>query len=118
INIVSIVIMSVVILLLILIGRSIVVKERRQNIIDNAHYNMYGAVKLVLDIITLLIAVEVAGALIYISYFYMQSGDLAYAFLHGTFLSVSATTNGGLDLYSNSLTHLEGNLFIEIPVMC
>lgn len=111
-------IMAVGTLLWILLGRRIGVRERRQIIADNAQYKMSGAVKLVLDIITLLIAVEIAGALIYITYFYMQSGDLAYSVLHGTFLSVSATTNGGLDLYSNSLTHLEGNLFIEIPVMC
>lgn len=111
-------IMAVGTLLWILLGRRIGVRERRQIIADNAQYKMSGAVKLVLDIITLLIAVEIAGAIIYISYFYMQSGDFSYALLHGSFLSVSATTNGGLDLYSNSLTHLEGNLFIEIPVMC
>ena len=111
-------IMAVGTLLWIILGRRIGVKERRQIITDNAQYKMSGAVKLVLDIITLLIAVEAAGAVIYITYFYMQSGDIAYALLHGTFLSVSATTNGGLDLYSNSLTHLEGNLFIEVPVMC
>ena len=111
-------IMAVGTLLWIILGRRIGVRERRQIIADTAQYKISGAVKLVLDIITLLIAVEIAGAVIYISYFYMQSGYLAYALLHGSFLSVSATTNGGLDLYSNSLTHLEGNLFIEIPVMC
>lgn len=111
-------IMAVGTLLWILLGRKIGVKERRQIIADNAQYKMSGAVKLVQDIITLLIAVEVAGALIYITYFYIETGSLSHAILHGTFLSVSATTNGGLDLYSNSLTHLEGNIFIEIPVMC
>src|SRR5699024_11649449 len=105
-------IMAVGTLLWILLGRRIGVKERRQIITDNAQYKMSGAVKLVLDIITLLIAVEVAGALIFISYFYMQSGELAYAFLHRTFLSVSASTIAGLVFYSISLTSFIGILLI------
>lgn len=111
-------IMAVGTLLWILLGRKIGVKERRQIIADNAQYKVSGAVKLVLDIITLLLAVELAGAVIYITYFYIQTGSFTHSLLHGIFLSVSATTNGGLDLYSNSLTHHEGNIFIEFPVMC
>ncbi|HIW38107.1 MAG TPA: TrkH family potassium uptake protein [Candidatus Jeotgalicoccus stercoravium] len=111
-------IMAVGTLVWVLLGRKISVRERRQIITDNAQYKMSGAVRLVMDIFFLLIIVEIIGALIYISYFYFSTGDLGYSVLHGTFLSVSATTNGGLDLYNNSLTHQAGNLIIQIPVMC
>lgn len=111
-------IMAVGTLLWLLIGRKISVRERRQIMTDNAQYKTSGAVRLVLDIFSLLLLVEFIGAIIYITYFYNATGDFSYALLHGSFLSVSATTNGGLDLYSNSLVHQHGNLFIEIPVMC
>lgn len=111
-------IMAVGTLLWILLGRRIGVKERRQIITDTNQYKISGAVKLVLEIIVLLFVVEIIGGIIYISYFLMQSNDFSYALLHGSFLSVSATTNGGLDLFKNSLTGYDGNWFIQIPVMC
>lgn len=111
-------IMAVGTLIWIILGRRIGVKERRQIIADTNQYKISGAVKLVLEIIAVLLVVEIIGAIIYISYFFIQSNDFSYALLHGTFLSVSATTNGGLDLFKNSLTNYEGNLLIQIPVMC
>ncbi len=111
-------IMAVGTLVWLLIGRKISVRERRQIMTDNARHQTSGAVRMVLDIFSVLLLVEFIGAIIYVSYFYNATGDFAYALLHGTFLSVSATTNGGLDLYSNSLVHQSGNFIIQIPVMC
>ena len=84
-------IMAVGTLLWILLGRKIGVKERRQIIADNAQYKMSGAVKLVQDIITLLIAVEVAGAL-YIYLFLYRDREFIACHLARNITSVSLTT--------------------------
>ncbi|MFC3420097.1 TrkH family potassium uptake protein [Salinicoccus hispanicus] len=101
----------------VLFGRRIGLKERMQIAVDNNQYKFAGAVKLVLDIIKTLLAIEIVGALIYFAYFMLDSNDLYYSFMHGIFLSVSATTNGGMDLFGNSLLGFEEAYILQVPVM-
>ncbi|TVT28832.1 TrkH family potassium uptake protein [Salinicoccus cyprini] len=101
----------------VLFGRRIGLRERVQIAVDNNQYKFSGAVKLVLEIIRTLLVIEIVGAIIYFAYFMINSNDLYYSVMHGIFLSVSATTNGGMDLFGNSLLGFEEAYILQVPVM-
>lgn len=101
----------------IVLGYRVGLKERIQIMVDNNQDKFSGAVKLVIDIITLIFIVEIAGAVIYFIYFMSNSGDISYSLLHSIFLSVSATTNGGMDLFSSSLIQYDHEFLLQVPVM-
>src|SRR5699024_4648584 len=61
--------------------------------------------------------IEFIGAFIYTLVFYYKTENFLDALLQGTFLSVSATTNAGFDLYHQSLIGYSDNYYIIIPVM-
>lgn len=110
-------IMAMGTLIWLLLGQRIGLNERIQIMVDNNQSKFSGAVRLVIDIITLILAVEIIGAIFYFIYFMSHTGDLSYALLHSTFLTVSATSNGGLDLFSTSLIQYDDEYLLQIPVM-
>lgn len=101
----------------ILLGRKITLRNRAAIMVDNNQSAIAGGVKLVLNIVSLLFLIELIGAIIYSSVFYYLTGSFKEAILQGAFLSVSATTNAGFDLYHQSLIGHSTNFFITIPVM-
>ncbi|WP_342388707.1 TrkH family potassium uptake protein [Salinicoccus bachuensis] len=101
----------------VLFGRRIGLRERMQIAVDNNQYKFSGAVKLVLEIIKVLLAIEAIGAFMYVTYFMVESNDIYYSLMHGIFLSVSATTNGGMDLFGDSLLGFEEAYILQVPVM-
>lgn len=110
-------IMTMGTLVWLLLGHRISLKERIQIMVDNNQNKVSGIVKLVIDIITLILIVEIVGAVIYFIYFMNETGNVSYSLLHGIFLSVSATSNGGLDLFSSSLIQYDHEYILQIPVM-
>src|SRR5699024_11382381 len=72
-----------------------------------------------LNIYTLIVVlvIDAVGSLYYFFVFLTGSGDFDYALLHSIFLSISATTNGGLDLFSTSLIDYDTAYHIQVPVM-
>src|SRR5699024_5198548 len=84
-------------------GHKIGLRERMQIMVDTNQYKISGGVRLIIDIFILILVIEAVGALYYFFVFLTGSGDFDYALLHSIFLSISATTNGGLDLFSTSL---------------
>ncbi|OFS62721.1 TrkH family potassium uptake protein [Nosocomiicoccus sp. HMSC09A07] len=101
----------------ILLGRKITLRNRAAIMVDNNQSAIAGGVKLVLNIVSLLFLIELIGAIIYTSVFYYLTGSFKDALLQGTFLSVSATTNAGFDLYHQSLIGHSTNFFLTVPVM-
>lgn len=110
-------IMAMGTLIWLLLGQRIGLNERIQIMVDNNQSKFSGAVRLVIDIITLILAVEIIGAVFYFIYFMSHTGDLSYSLLHSAFLTVSATSNGGMDLFSTSLIQYHDEYLLQIPVM-
>ncbi|MFB9860255.1 TrkH family potassium uptake protein [Salinicoccus siamensis] len=110
-------IMAMGTMLWVLFGRHIGLKERMQIAVDNHQYKFSGAVKLVIEILKTLLIIETIGAVMYFIYFMAESNDFYYSLMNGLFLSVSATTNGGMDLFGNSLISYEEGYILQVPVM-
>ncbi|MCD2138724.1 TrkH family potassium uptake protein [Salinicoccus halitifaciens] len=100
-----------------LLGQKIGLRERMQIRVDTNQYKISGGVRMVIDIIGLMLLIELVGAVYYFFVFLAETGDWNYALLHSTFLSISATTNGGLDLFSGSLTGYDTAYHLQVPVM-
>lgn len=100
-----------------LLGQKIGLRERMQIKVDTNQYKISGGVKLIIDIIVLILLIEIVGAIYYFAIFLAETGNLNYALLHSIFLSISATTNGGLDLFSGSLTGYDTAFHLQVPVM-
>ncbi len=110
-------IMAVSTFVWVVLGVKVGLKERAAIMVDNSQVKMSGGVKLVLNIVQLLFVIELIGAIIYTTIFYIETGNFAKSLLDGVFLSISATTNCGFDLYEQSLIGYSNNYFIQVPVM-
>lgn len=110
-------IMALGTLIWVFFGRRIGLRERMQIMVDNNQTKISGVVKLVVEIFKTLIFIEVIGAFIYIIYFMAISNDIGYSVMTGIFLSVSATTNAGMDLFGNSLMDYTESYFLQLMVM-
>ena len=97
-----------------LLRKKIGLKERQLIMLDHNQSNLSGLVNLIREIIKLIIIIEAIGALILglqLRNYYPTWGE---AFLHGLFASISATTNGGLDLTGASLAPYANDYFIQL----
>jgi potassium uptake TrkH family protein len=97
-----------------LLGRRIGLRGRRLIMVDHNQYSLSGLVHLVKEIIKIILVIETLGALILGFHFlkYYPSWDVA--FLHALFASVSATTNGGMDITGASLKPFAGDYFVQL----
>ncbi|MEJ7360861.1 potassium transporter TrkG, partial [Staphylococcus epidermidis] len=93
------------------------IRERQLIMLDNNKDNMSGTVKLIIEIVRTILIIELVGALLLAFYFYRDSHDLNYALMQGVFVSVSATTNGGLDITGKSLMPYANDYFVQTIVM-
>ncbi|KMS26913.1 ATP synthase, partial [Staphylococcus aureus] len=73
------------------LGTHIGFRERKLLMKDNNKNTMRGTVNLIIDIVKTIFGIELEGAMLLAYYFYR------------VFVSISATTNGGLDITGKSL---------------
>lgn len=116
-NIGGIGVMAIGTLLWVVLGKHIGIRERQLIMLDNNKDTMSGTVKLILEIVRTIFVIELVGALLLTFYFYRDNPDLKYAFMQGIFVSVSATTNGGLDITGESLIPYAKDYFVQTIVM-
>lgn len=103
-------------LLWVFLGVKIGLRERMQIMVDNNQTKISGVVKLVVEIFKTLLFIEIVGAFIYTVYFMSGSNDIGESIMNSLFLSVSATTNAGMDLFGNSLMNYTENYFLQFVV--
>ena len=116
-NIGGIGVMAIGTLLWVVLGKHIGIRERQLIMLDNNKNSMSGTVKLILDIVRTILFIELVGAMLLAFYFYKDNPDLKYAVMQGIFVSVSATTNGGLDITGKSLIPYANDYFVQTIVM-
>lgn len=116
-NIGGIGVMAIGTLLWVVLGKHIGIRERQLIMLDNNKDTMSGTVKLILEIVRTIIVIEFIGAILLAFYFYRDNPDLKYAIMQGIFVSISATTNGGLDITGDSLVPYAKDYFVQTIVM-
>lgn len=110
-------IMAMGTLIWVMLGKRIGLRERMQIMVDNSQHKIAGSVKMVIQIVKLILLIELIGAFIYIIFLMYHTNDIGYSILNGIFLSVSATTNGGMDTFGNSLLDYTESYILQVPVM-
>ena len=116
-NIGGIGVMAIGTMLWVVLGKRIGIRERQLIMLDNNRDSMSGTVKLILDMIRTILIIELVGAMLLAFYFYRDVPDLKQAIMNGIFVSVSATTNGGLDITGESLIPYDNDYFVQTVVM-
>ncbi|MFE8697920.1 TrkH family potassium uptake protein [Cytobacillus sp. FJAT-53684] len=97
-----------------LLGRKIGLRSRRLIMVDHNQFALAGLVHLIKEIIKIIFLIEFIGALILGFHFLNYYPTWEEAFLHGLFASISATTNGGMDITGNSLVPFAGDYFVQL----
>ena len=110
-------VMAIGTMLWVVLGKHIGMRERQLIMLDNNKHTMSGTVKLILDIVRTILIIELVGASLLAFYFYRDTPDIQYAIMQGMFVSVSATTNGGLDITRQSLIPYANDYFVQTIVM-
>ncbi|MBI5975251.1 TrkH family potassium uptake protein [Staphylococcus canis] len=116
-NIGGIGVMAIGTLLWVVLGKRIGIRERQLIMLDNNRDKMSGTVQLILDIVRTILVIELVGALFLTFYFYRDLHNIESAVLQGVFVSISATTNGGLDITGESLIPYANDYFVQTIVM-
>jgi Trk-type K+ transport system membrane component len=98
-------------------GKKIGLRERQLIMRDQNLTNLSGLVNMIKQIIILILLIEFLGGMVLGTYFLTYFETWEEAFLHGFFLSISATTNGGFDLTGQSLIPFADDYFIQFIVM-
>ena len=116
-NIGGIGVMAIGTLLWVILGKHIGLRERQLIMLDSNSTAMNGVVKLILDIVRTILVKELIGAMLLSFYFYKDIGSVNEAIHQGIFASVSATTNGGLDITGDSLAPYANDYFVQTIIM-
>jgi Trk-type K+ transport system membrane component len=97
-----------------LMGKKIGLRERKLIMADQNQSTLSGLVQLMRQILFLIILIEIVGSFVLGAYLLRYYPDWQDAFLHGFFMSVSATTNGGFDITGSSLLPYAGDYFVQL----
>jgi potassium uptake TrkH family protein len=103
-----------------ILGRNISLSYRRLIAIDqNRRNQLAGLVQLIRALMALTVLIELVGALILGTYFYLTGlvNDLPSAYYHGLFHAVSAFTNAGFDLFGDSMRTFARDYFVQLVTM-
>ncbi|MFC4560077.1 TrkH family potassium uptake protein [Virgibacillus kekensis] len=96
-----------------LMGKKIGLKERQLIKTDQNQSHLSGLVELMKQILIIIIAIELAGALILGIHFLNYFPTWQQAFFQGLFASVSATTNAGFDITGSSLVPFANDYYVQ-----
>ena len=96
-----------------LLGRKITFRERRLIMLDQNQYSFSGVVDTLRQILFIIVIIEAAGAFVLGIHLMKYYDSIPQAFLHGLFMSVSATTNGGFDITGQSLQPYANDYFVQ-----
>ncbi|WP_047980502.1 TrkH family potassium uptake protein [Ornithinibacillus contaminans] len=94
-------------------GKKIGLKERQLISTDQNQSQLSGLVKLMKQILSMIILIELFGTIILGTYFLQYFPTWQEAYLQGLFASVSATTNAGFDITGNSLIPFAHDYFVQ-----
>lgn len=100
-----------------LLGKKIGLKNRQLIMVDHNQMNLSGVVHLIIDILKIIFLIECIGSIILTLHFMTYFRDWQEAILQGVFLAVSATTNAGFALHSESLAMFREDFFIQTMVI-
>ncbi|CAM3681199.1 TrkH family potassium uptake protein [Mesobacillus zeae] len=96
-----------------ILKKKIGLRERRLIMTDQNQIGLSGLVKHLKSILVLILLIEMAGAVTLGTYFLRYYPDWQEAYLHGLFLSISATTNAGFDITGESMIPFAKDYFIQ-----
>lgn len=97
-----------------LMGKKIGLRERKLIMTDQNQSTLSGLVQLMRQILYLIIFIEIIGSVILGIYLVNYYPNWQEAFLHGFFMSVSATTNAGFDITGQSLLPYANDYFVQL----
>ncbi|GAA0292788.1 potassium uptake TrkH family protein [Gracilibacillus halotolerans] len=101
----------------VLLGKKIGIRSRKMIMVDQNQKSLAGLVKLMMEIFILILIIEVIGTILFTIHFLQYFEMWTEALFHAFFLSVSATTNGGLDITGASLMPYQGDYFVQSVTM-
>lgn len=93
--------------------KKIGLKERQLIMTDQNQSQLSGLVNLMRQILTIILLIELIGALILGTYFLNYFPSWQEAYYQGLFAAVSATTNAGFDITGNSLVPFSQDYFVQ-----
>lgn len=97
-----------------LMGKKIGLRERKLIMTDQNQSTLSGLVQLMRQILYLIIFIEIIGSVVLGIYLVNYYPTWQEAFLHGFFMSVSATTNAGFDITGQSLLPYANDYFVQL----
>ncbi|MBP3038409.1 TrkH family potassium uptake protein [Bacillaceae bacterium Marseille-Q3522] len=96
-----------------LLGKKIGLRNRQLIMVDHNQSSLSGLVSLTKEIFTLLLIIELCGAILLGGYFFANGYSWENALIYGLFTSVSATTNGGFSLIVGSLQNFTHDYYVQ-----
>ena len=90
-----------------LFRKKIGIRGRQLIMVDHNQTNLAGLVALIIQILKMILIIEFIGAVILGFHLLKYYPSLGEAMLNGLFMSVSATTNAGLDITGASLYRMQ-----------
>ncbi|KAB8129893.1 TrkH family potassium uptake protein [Gracilibacillus oryzae] len=97
----------------VLLGKKIGIRNRKLIMVDQNSKTLAGLVKLMLEIFKIILLIELIGAIVLSLHFLNYYDTFQEALHHGIFASISATTNGGLDITGASLIPFADDYFVQ-----
>lgn len=112
-------IMTMSAFVLVLLGQKIGLEQRKWIAVDNNRPTLAGLVNLIINVLLLTLFIELVGTIFLGMYFILSGFEREWytAFFKGYFISVSAFTNAGFDIYGNSLAIFAQDYFVQIVNM-
>lgn len=97
-----------------ILGKKIGLRGRQLIMVDHNQTNLSGLVALIIEILKIILLIEFIGALILGFHLLRYYPSFWEAMLNGLFMSVSATTNAGLDITGASLMPYANDYFVQL----